>query len=104
MTRGGQVRGGGRFVESRHDSRIAHWAHEPRRGSPPRHGGTEVSTVCLVSLCLRDSVMRTWFVESALFEIDLHTDHEPGIPGGETPAATEARCMVRRTVEGHPRR
>jgi hypothetical protein len=37
----------------------------------------------------------------ALFEIELPTVHEPGIPGGETPpstagetpAATEARCM-----------
>jgi hypothetical protein len=43
------------------------------------------------------------FMESRLFEIDLPTDHEPGIPGGETPpstagetpAATEARFMGR---------
>ena len=46
-------------------------------------------------------------MESSLFEIDLLTDHEPGIPGGETPpftaggtpAATDARFMESRLFE-----
>jgi hypothetical protein len=33
------------------------------------------------------------FMESPLFETDLLTAHEPWIPGGETPAATEARFL-----------
>ncbi len=46
-------------------------------------------------------------MESALFEIDLRTDHEPGIPGGGTPpstaggtpAATETRFMERNVFQ-----
>jgi hypothetical protein len=49
------------------------------------------------------------FLESHLFEIDLPTDHEPGIPGGETPpftaggtpAATDARFMGRANGPQH---
>jgi hypothetical protein len=45
---------------------------------------------------------------SALLENDLLTDHEPGIPGGETspstagetPAATEARRAERTVAHG----
>ena len=45
--------------------------------------------------------LKTRFMESSLFEIDLLTGHEPGIPGGETPpftaggtpAATNGRFM-----------
>lgn len=51
------------FMASSHDSGIAHWDHEPRRDSPPRHGGTESKTVCLIPLCLSVSVVETGFME-----------------------------------------
>jgi hypothetical protein len=35
------------------------------------------------------------FMGSLLFETELLTDHAPWIPGGGTPAATEARFMGR---------
>ena len=38
-------------------------------------------------------MVQTGFMESALFKNDLLTGHEPGIPGGETPASTDARHM-----------
>jgi hypothetical protein len=36
---------------------------------------------------------------SPLFKNDLLTDHEPGIPGGGTPAATEARFTGRNVFQ-----
>ena len=50
---------------SHHDSRIAYWDHEPR------------SNVALII-----NGLRTRFMESPLFEIDLLTGHEPGEAGG----------------------
>ncbi len=37
---------------------------------------------------------------STLFEIDLLTDHEPGIPGGETRDVWEARRVERAVAYG----
>jgi hypothetical protein len=39
-------------------------------------------------MCLCASVVETGFMGSALFEIDLLTAREPGIPGGGTPPST----------------
>jgi hypothetical protein len=52
-----------------------------------------LKAVCLISLCLSVSVVETKLMESPLFLNDLLTDREPGIPGGETPAATDA-CFI----------